>query len=141
MRGIGLIELQREVDRSRRVAAPLAVAFVDVDDLKAVNDSRGHAGGDLVLREVVDTLKAVLRSYDLVIRVGGDEFVCVLPGLDAAQATARMAEVGVALASTGQRPSVTAGLAELAPDDTVESLLARADGDLYRQRARRRGTT
>jgi predicted signal transduction protein with EAL and GGDEF domain len=57
----------------------LVVAFVDVDGLKRVNDTEGHLAGDALLIAVADSLRACLRSYDLVMRFGGDEFVCALP--------------------------------------------------------------
>ena len=56
------------------------VAFIDVDGLKAVNDRRGHADGDELLRGVVQCVKRNLRPYDFIMRFGGDEFVCVLCG-------------------------------------------------------------
>src|SRR5437879_3714074 len=67
-RGPGLRELQHEIDRTRRQGGPMVVAFIDVDGLKAVNDKRGHAAGDQLLRDVAEALKQGLRSYDLVLR-------------------------------------------------------------------------
>lgn len=80
-----------EVDRSRRYAHSLAVAFLDLDDFKQVNDSRGHAAGDAALRATAGALRGALRSSDRVARLGGDEFAILLPeiGHDAALETGR----------------------------------------------------
>ena len=134
LREPGFAELEREVARSRRTRQPLVVAFVDVDHLKAVNDARGHAAGDRVLSEVASALRAGLRSYDLIIRYGGDEFVCAIPDLDLAAAAERLRAINAALANVSEHGSVTVGIAELEPDDSPEDLVARADAALYRER-------
>ncbi len=138
LRGAGFVELEREVVRARRAGQPLVVAFVDVDHLKAINDSHGHAAGDRLLLRVANTLKANLRSYDPIIRYGGDEFVCVVSGLSVAAVTQRLSLVNAALANAPEHRSVTVGLAELRPDDSPEDLVARADAALYRERQRQR---
>jgi diguanylate cyclase (GGDEF)-like protein len=138
LRGAGSVELEREIARARREEKPLVLAFVDVDRLKTINDSRGHAAGDRMLLEVADTLAAKLRSYDLIMRYGGDEFVCALVGLNMADATKRLALVNAALAEAPEHGSVTVGLAELRPDDSPEDLVTRADAALYRQRQEQR---
>ena len=111
---------------------PLTVAFIDVVGLKVVNDSRGHAAGDGLLRAVADALRSGLRPYDAVVRYGGDEFLTALPGLDVDGADKRVRNVNEALAARGA--AVTIGLAEMRPDETMEALIARADEDLYKQR-------
>jgi diguanylate cyclase (GGDEF)-like protein len=128
------VELDREIERARRTEQPLVLAFVDVDGLKAINDSRGHGGGDRVLLDVANALRATLRSYDLIIRYGGDEFACVIPGQNAANVAKRLALVNTALAQAAEPASVTVGVAELQPTDSSEDLLARADAALYRER-------
>lgn len=136
LRGAGLFELQREIDRARRNGQPLGLAFVDVDHLKHVNDSLGHAAGDQVLVDVVVAMRARLRSYDLVVRAGGDEFLCVLSGLDLVATAGRLTEVNASLAARAAPVSVTIGVAEMLPDgDTPAELIVRADADLYRNRA------
>ena len=96
-RGVGVEELQREIDRARRTDQSLVVAYIDIDGLKAVNDARGHAAGDELLRDVVEGLQRHMRSYDLVVRLGGDEFLCVLPGVSLDEVQRRLTELGAEL--------------------------------------------
>ena len=131
VRSSGLLQLEREVLRAQRSAAPLVVAFVDVDHLKAVNDSGGHAAGDRLLVAVVDALRARLRLYDLVIRYGGDEFLCVLPEMPLAEAERRFLLVNEDLAPASVSYGVVARC-----DSDPGALVAAADADLYARRAR-----
>ena len=137
IRGAGLVELDREVGRASRAGQPLVLAFLDVDNLKGVNDSAGHAAGDDLLRAVARTLRSGLRSYDLLVRYGGDEFLCVMAGMSLAEVSARLAHATAILAALPTPASFTAGLAELNPGDTSEALIARADAALYGQRRHR----
>lgn len=139
VRGAGVVELGRDIARARRASQPLVLAFIDVDGLKTVNDSRGHAAGDRVLLEVSRTLEAHLRSYDLIIRYGGDEFVCALAGVTLAEATDRFTKVNTTLALGPEPAAVSVGLAELRAGDSVDDLVARADAALYLTRSRRQG--
>lgn len=70
--------LSAEISRCRRFGRPLSLLMLDLDDLKAINDSHGHQAGDVVLREVVSTLKKSVRYHDIVARYGGDEFAIIL---------------------------------------------------------------
>jgi diguanylate cyclase (GGDEF)-like protein len=140
LRNPGFMELEREIARATRTAQPLVLAFVDVDHLKVINDSRGHAAGDRMLVEAVNTLRANLRTYDLIIRYGGDEFICTISGVNVAAATKRFALVNPALAEEPEHGSVTVGLAALRAEDSPEDLIARADAALYRKRRRQRTT-
>lgn len=137
-RDAGIVELEREVARAKRTKQPFTLAFVDVDHLKATNDTLGHLAGDDLLRRIADSIRAYLRSYDLIIRFGGDEFVCALLDVTLAAAVERFALVNADLAAQGA--SVTVGLAELGPDDddALDDLIARADQALYRERQRLR---
>ncbi|MEA2233016.1 MAG: hypothetical protein QOD83_2832 [Solirubrobacteraceae bacterium] len=136
-REAGLVELAREVDRARRTQQPFTLAFVDVDNLKATNDALGHGAGDQLLRHVTDAIRAHLRSYDLIIRYGGDEFVCALPDVTMAVAATRFCLVNTDLSEL-DRASVSVGLAQLQPDDAAEDLIARADQAMYRHRRQAR---
>jgi diguanylate cyclase (GGDEF)-like protein len=140
-REAGLAELAREVDRAKRTQQPFTLAFVDVDNLKATNDALGHAAGDQLLRDATNAIRAHLRSYDLIIRYGGDEFVCALPDVTMPQAAKRFSLVNADLSRLDQA-SVSVGIAELHADDAPEDLIARADQAMYRQRrqARSAGT-
>ena len=130
----GLAALQRELDRARRTSAPLVAAFIDVDGLKAVNDSEGHRAGDALLQRVACALRESMRSYDLTIRVGGDEFVCVASGVALEDARARFGMVQRTLTQDAGA-SFTVGYAELSADDTPTALIDRADSDLLAVRA------
>jgi diguanylate cyclase (GGDEF)-like protein len=127
IRGVGLADLEREIDRAHRTAAPLVLAFVDVDHLKRINDKDGHLAGDHRLRDVAAALRAGLRSYDLITRFGGDEFVCALSGVHRDEVKRRFDELTEQLRSGSSGDSVTVGLAELEHDDDAERLIARAD--------------
>ena len=138
LRGAGFVELERDMSRATRDEEPFVVAFIDVDGLKAVNDSGGHAAGDRLLLEVADALRAKTRPHDLLIRYGGDEFVCAISGMNAGEAKTRFAGVNANLAASPEHGSVTVGLAEMRLDDSPCALVARADAALYREREQQR---
>jgi diguanylate cyclase (GGDEF)-like protein len=122
----------------RRLAAGLAVALVlcDVDDFKSINDRDGHVAGDDALRTVARELGTRLRAGDLGFRLGGDEFCVLLDGADQAAAEAAAVRLGGLLARRGLPASF--GVAAPLAGDTVETLLGRADGRLYRAKRGRR---
>ena len=125
----------------------MTVLYLDLDDFKAINDTRGHAVGDRVLTAVADRLARVLRPADTVARLGGDEFAVVAEGLpeDAAQELAERITVAlsqpVGLGPDGSELPVVAsvGLAHSAvvPLD-VDALMTAADADMYRAKQRNR---
>jgi diguanylate cyclase (GGDEF)-like protein len=136
-RGAGEQALLREIERAHRSGRPLTVAVLDVDALKAVNDRHGHAAGDALLRDVATAVSATMRAYDLAIRWGGDEFVCALSDATIEVAADRVADVRRALAARQPGAAVSVGIAAFEDADSLESVVARADADLYRAKARR----
>jgi diguanylate cyclase (GGDEF)-like protein len=130
-----------------------AVLFIDLDDFKRVNDTRGHLLGDQVLIEAASRLKACLRAEDTLARVGGDEFVAILERLDPdrRQAAARADEAAQRVMSALSRPfdvpglrfhsSASIGVAMFGrTEDRVEDVLMHADSAMYRAKAGGRGT-
>jgi diguanylate cyclase (GGDEF)-like protein len=134
-RAAGLAALDREVARSRRQKSPLSVAFIDVDGLKEMNDRRGHKAGDDLLRTLASTLKSGLRGQDLVVRYGGDEFICVLPDTVADAARAKLSWIQTEVEKSGF--AFSSGVAQLERSDDLVSLLARADQEMYAVKTRR----
>lgn len=143
-------EARLEVERRRcaRALLPIALLYMDLDNLKRINDCHGHRAGDRIIKTLVEVLQPMLRSCDAVGRLGGDEFCVVLPFVDATQAgllAARLRE-RLALAhldfGTGRvSPGVSIG-AYAAPDpDAVSSveLVDEADAAMFVDKARRRG--
>jgi diguanylate cyclase (GGDEF)-like protein len=133
-RGMGRLALAHEIDRARRSDGRFVVAFVDVDRLKMVNDRAGHAAGDRVLQSVVRAMRTRLRSFDPIIRYGGDEFVCGLGGTDISEAERRFDLIGIAIEADA-RVGISVGLAELAPGDTADTLTERADAAMLKVKA------
>lgn len=118
-RGPGLVELGHELDRCRRTSGLLVVAYVDVVGLKCLNDTKGHSAGDELLVRVVTCIRQQLRSYDAIIRLGGDEFLCVMSNLTLVKAQRRFTEITGALAVAPGGGAISVGFATWAPDDTA----------------------
>ena len=137
-REMGRIALGNEIDRARRGDGRLVVAFVDLDDLKGINDRQGHAAGDDALRTVVSAIRAKLRSFDPVLRYGGDEFVAGMCDVNESDARQRFEAIQQSLVAVGIKVSL--GMAALEPGDTVDTLIARADAALLQGRRETRGS-
>lgn len=136
-----LEQLERELLRGERRNAPIALLMVDLDALKTVNNSFGHTAGDAVLQEAARRLKACVRIYDSVGRVGGEEVLCVLPECSAEIAFGVAERLGSALAQTPvdtpAGPIAIAGSIGVASTDqlsgaSAEQLLRAADLALHR---------
>lgn len=128
-RETGRFTLRNEIERARRGDGRFVIAFIDVDGLKVVNDRDGHAAGDRVLRTLVATMRANLRSYDPIVRLGGDEFVCGITSVDPTEVRHRIGVIDESLRrATGV--GITAGLASLSSDESLDELTARADAAL-----------
>lgn len=125
--GLGRAVLQREIDRSRRSGGRLVLAFLDLDGLKRVNDEQGHAAGDALLSGLAEAIRSRLRSYDPVVRVGGDEFVCALSETDLDQAREILRDIQQDLTNGRADASISFGLAALRSDDSLATLLERSD--------------
>jgi diguanylate cyclase (GGDEF)-like protein len=139
-RGAGEMALKAEIERAGRSETGLVLAFVDVDSLRDVNNHDGHVAGDELLRDVVSTIRSRIRSYEPVVRFGGDEFVCVMSGVTRAQAADRFAEICDSVAKRPGGGAISVGLAELRPDDDLPKLVERADRALLEVRGQRQST-
>jgi diguanylate cyclase (GGDEF)-like protein len=135
-RKFGLEQIGRELERARRTGTKLLLAFVDVDGLKEVNDTQGHQAGDALLHRVGEALRRSVRAYDVIVRYGGDEFLCAMPNLSPSEARARFEKVAEELRNGEGEHSISFGLAEAQADDSLDELTARADADLLGTRSR-----
>jgi diguanylate cyclase (GGDEF)-like protein len=128
--------LAREVARAHRYDRRLALVLFDLDDFKEINDKIGHLAGDSVLAEAAGRMRSVVRSADIACRVGGDEFAVVLPesSLDDADQLYRRIQNAVSARPIGQIGKIflSAGVAELRPEDDAVTFFERADHALYR---------
>jgi diguanylate cyclase (GGDEF)-like protein len=121
-------DAKREFARSDRTGSPMTIAVLDLDRFKQFNDSRGHADGDELLCQVATLWRKALRATDVLARVGGDEFVALLPdcGVDRAEPVLdRLRQI----VPFGQSCSI--GFTEVEHGELLERALARADGSLY----------
>lgn len=135
--------LQLELRRLGRSGGSVLVAYLDVNDLKVVNDSFGHAAGDCMLQTAADRLTSAVRDVDTLARIGGDEFVVVC-AVDDQEAAERLIERLSLAAARPLEPGHAAGLSlgwVLAggPDDDPAALVAQADVAMYRAKRARQG--
>ena len=131
-------QLQRLLGGERRRGAGLAVLFCDLDRFKEVNDSFGHQAGDVVLQAMAQRILSCLRKSDLAARIGGDELMVVLPGVQAlpdvlavAEKVRRLASEPVPVAQGQVQISVSVGVALASPGESLDALIARADEAMY----------
>ena len=130
--------LEREVDLAHRHKTAMSILLLDLDHFKQINDSYGHQAGDEVLRETVEICNQALRNSDMLFRYGGEEFVVMLPGVNAkgaalvAERLRNMIEKHVFVAQQQTIPvTMSIGTASVTLKDKVEDLIARADKALY----------
>jgi diguanylate cyclase (GGDEF)-like protein len=140
-----LERIQQEITRAQAAGESFSIVFLDVDQLKRINDTYGHLAGDALLREVSNALMDAVRGEDVVARYGGDEFVVLLPATPAAAAASVAQRIADGIARHRfmagrellQIPGVSLGLANFPQDGgTAEQLLEAADATLYRQKRR-----
>ena len=138
-------QLGAEIERSRQTAAPCAIALIDLDWFKRINDAHGHPVGDEVLRTFSITIFANICPADCFGRYGGEEFLLLLPDTDG-EAASRMlerlrsivADLDWSAFSLGMRVTISAGVVTLRDVDTADTILARADSALYSAKAQGR---
>jgi diguanylate cyclase len=138
-RGRILDMLTHEKIRCDRGAGPLCVCLIDIDQLKEINDTRGHRAGDVALQSVARIARGELRTIDVIGRYGGDEFLLVLiqTGLDGARECAERIRGRMALGDsigndTRWQVTVSCGVTQLRPNESLQDTLQRADAALYR---------
>ncbi len=143
----GTIEaLQREIDRCHRGGNPLSVMLIDADRFKHINDTYGHAAGDVVLIEIANTLKECLRMTDVVGRLGGDEFVIALPSVGEPLATQIKHRIRERVAKNivpGSDHHVSISIGLVVDDQmsySLPELFERSDAAMYSDKRRRRHT-
>ena len=132
--GAELLDIQFHI--ANRQGAPLALAFLDIDNFKSINDRYGHETGDAVLRDLTGVLADTLRAGDTLVRWGGEEFLIILPNTDcdtARHVLERLYERGLGLRPDGQPLTVSTGVSELGNDraDTIQELIEHADRRMY----------
>ena len=127
--------LEREITRAQRYGRRLALVLADVDGFKEINDRIGHLAGDAVLAEIAERIRQVVRSADIPCRVGGDEFAVIVPEVEVGQARQLVGRIQRAVSSQpiarAGRVRVSAGVADLQPNDSPTSLFERGDESLY----------
>ena len=136
----------RETSRSIRHGTPLCMIVIDIDHFKHINDTRGHAAGDAVLRALVAQTRLMLRTNDMIARTGGEEFTILLPDTPAATGVVAAERIRSAIESLEvhfeSRPirfTVSAGVAQFDPHhDGWEGMMRRADTAMYEAKARGR---
>ncbi len=137
--------IQGMMDSASRYRTPLTMVSLDLDRFKQINDFRGHQFGDQVLQAVAAVLKKAVRSTDLLVRMGGDEFLLVLDNTNLASARILAERLCLAVdaldiwADPGTKLGVSIGLAERQPDEELRSWLERTDDVLYHAKAEGRG--
>lgn len=133
-----LRELDRVVGQANRHGTPAAVLYIDLNSLKRVNDRHGHVAGDAALIHVARLLQDLIRSTDVVARIGGDEFGVILDHLDhnsaietAERLSRCIASTPLDLGGTEVRLQAAIGVATILPGDDAEGVMKRADRNMY----------
>jgi diguanylate cyclase (GGDEF)-like protein len=132
--------LQDEIGRAMRYGTTLALALIDLDGFKAINDQYGHAGGDEILRSYASEVLSILRHHDLAARYGGEEFAVLLPNTNEDGAVAALNKVRQRARDTrclhdGRPlpiPTFSAGVTTYASGEAYTTFIERADRALYR---------
>ena len=134
--------LERKFEEMRASQSTLALAFMDIDHFKEINDRYGHAVGDIALKMVARTLANAMRNYDFLARWGGEEFIAILPNLHKpqlerfAERLRALVEHSSATVSQGKLVvTISVGAVVATQEDSIASLVGRADALMYRSKA------
>lgn len=130
-RTAGLTDLDHEVDRCRSTGGLLVIASIDVVGLEALSESESRGTGDELLKRVVALISERLRSFDLIIRMGDDQFLCAMPTMTLTEARKRFCSVAAALAAAPVAGALRCAFAEIAPGETATELVSRAESKLH----------
>ena len=144
IRRFGEQRLEAEAERSRRYGHPLTLVAIDLNDFKQINDRYGHPAGDLVLKEFAERLNGAIRVSDIAVRMGGDEFLVLLPECPADQVQTLLARLSpLEVHHQGQTIPVhfSAGWVGYERGETPEQFLERADQTLYADKRARKART
>ncbi len=135
----GLRRFREELSLSKRKNMPLSMIVVDIDRFKSINDTKGHLVGDRVLEYLAPVMQKELREYDIICRYGGEEFLFVLPDTPLKQAEeiaerlrGRVEQTSVPLKDGEIKVTISLGVAQFSPSETIDILITRADQALYR---------
>src|ERR1700678_3824308 len=126
--------LAQEISRAQRHGRPLTVLLMDLDGLKQINDRHGHAAGDTVLKGFADRLQRAIRGSDLAVRLGGDEFMAILPECrseEVHRVLDRVRGLEVQVEGAKLRPTFSSGWTDYKSDETQTQFIERADKALY----------
>lgn len=127
--------LDDAIERQRRSAAPASLLVIDVDHFKRINDQLGHAKGDSVLKGIASLVEKRSRKLDLLFRIGGEEFMLLLPDTQEAAAAVVAEQLRASIAGSplldDRRVTVSVGVGELRPGETVDSWMKHSDDALY----------
>lgn len=129
-KGAGLADFDREIVRARRTSGELSVAYVHVMGLETTIDAHGPAAGDALLAHAVSAIRGRLRSYDSIVRLSDDAFLCVLSGATLDDARQRFDAIHADLEADSEPCEIRVGFGLLAPTDSVAELIDRADPEL-----------
>lgn len=138
------IRLEEEESRATRKKTPLCIAMIDVDDFKKVNDTFGHAVGDVIISELAAVMKKSVRGTDIVTRWGGDEFAIIFSETtlqDALEVTERIRHKVEEKFSSAYGITTSAGIISLELGQDVKDLLIRADKALYKAKTQKNSVT
>jgi len=136
--------LRAEIARAGRYGTPLIVLFLDIDKFKGINDCYGHSAGDLVLQEFARRLNKAIRGSDRAVRLGGDEFLVVLPECPPDKmelVLSRVRSFELEIDNSKISVSSSRGWAQCQPGESAEELISRADQALYANKANRAQAT